>query len=414
MRTAWIIASGTELILGQSRDTNSAWIAAQLAAVGVRCARMCVVGDDLAALRDVLRTAAATADVVILTGGLGPTEDDLTRQALAEASGDQLVCDEASLAQIRAFFAARGRQMPERNVVQALRPSRGEALPNPVGTAPGIVTPLGRATCFALPGVPIEMREMFAAGVAPRLRGGHGSPVLLSRRLNSYGLTEADVGQRLQDLMQRGRNPEVGTTAEMSIIGVRLNALAETVEAAERMLNEAEAAVRQRLGGAVFGTGDDTLAHALCRRLWERGETVAVAESCTGGLIGKLITDVPGSSRCFVGGVVAYANSVKEEWLHVPPELFQRHGAVSEPVAEVMARQVRERMNATYGLSATGIAGPQSDSSGKPVGLVHLGLATPDDVSTRTIRLGDSPREMVRMRAAQAALALLLRRFEPL
>lgn len=405
MNTAWIISSGTELTLGQTVDTNGAWLARQLAALGIRCTRLAIVPDDLADITDVLSSAAA--DVVLMTGGLGPTPDDLTREAIARATGDQLVSDPESLAQLRAFFAARGRDMPPANAVQALRPSRSVALPNPIGTAPGILARIGNRECFAMPGVPHEMRRMFEQHVAPRLRDRGAGRALLSRRLNSFGLTESEVGQRLADLMQRGNNPEVGTTADMGIIGVRINALAATTAEAETLLDSTENEVRIRLGEAVFGREGDTLASDVCATLIARGETLACAESCTGGLIGKLITDVPGSSRCLTGGVVAYANAVKQDLLGVSPALLESDGAVSEPVARAMANAVRQGLRTTYGLSVTGIAGPGGASEAKPVGLVFIALAADNCCEARRLLFGDQHRELIRLRAAHAALGLL-------
>lgn len=405
MQRAWIISIGTELTLGQSVDTNAVWLAQQLAGVGIRASRHVTVSDDLAPIVAIFREAAAAADVVIVTGGLGPTDDDLTREGLARASGTELVRDEASLAQIRAFFRGRGRTMPERNHVQAMVPHRGRALANACGTAPGVRVRIGAAEFFALPGVPFEMKAMFDAHVRPELHGG--AEVLRSRRIRSYGLPESEVGQLLQDLMARGSNPEVGTTADLGEIGVRINATGP-VTGVDAMLDQTEAEIRRRLGRAVFGRDQETLPVAIGSLLTMRNETVCTAESCTGGLIATMLTDIAGSSRYFLGGVVSYDNAAKRDLLGVTSDALDRHGAVSEPVATAMAAGARRQFGATWAISVTGIAGPAGGSEDKPVGLVCIGLAGPADVKVRTLRLGsDSPRSVIRNRAALTALNLM-------
>lgn len=407
MPTAWVISTGTELVLGQSVDTNAPWLARELAAVGLRCTRLVVVPDELADLRDTLLRAAEGSDFVILTGGLGPTEDDVTRQALAAAAGCELVSDADSLEQIRAYFTARGRAMPQQNRVQALRPTSGRALPNRHGTAPGIRVEVRGKVCFALPGVPFEMKAMFAEHVVPELRAASGGAVLLSRTLLTFGAGESEVASRLGDLMARGRNPEVGTTAQLGIIAVRINTRAATHEAAA-LLDETEREIRQRLGDLVFGSGEDTLASAVGRLLVARGETLATAESCTGGLIGKLLTDTPGSSRYYEGSVVTYSNTLKQELLGVGVDLISEHGAVSQAVALAMAQAAQRRLATTYALAVTGVAGPEGGTPTKPVGLVYVGLATPQGARAHELQFGpNSPRDVVRTRAAHAALNLL-------
>lgn len=407
MRRAWIISIGTELTLGQSVDTNSAWLAQRLAERGVRSERHVTVPDDLAPIVAALADASNQCDVVVVTGGLGPTDDDLTRQAIARVAGVPLELHEESLERIRAFFASRGRAMRESNRVQAMLPRGGRAIPNPGGTAPGVEIRIGKATIFALPGVPFEMKAMFDAGVAPALEGG-GGEVLLCRRIRTCGLPESEVGERLRDLMVRGRNPEVGTTADLGEIGVRINATAQTTDAARDILDRVEADVRQRLGVAVVGADGESLAAAVGAALVRRNETVCTAESCTGGMIGAALTDVPGSSRYYLGGVIAYSNRAKRELIGVDAALLEEHGAVSEPVALAMAHGGRERFHAAWAVSVTGIAGPGGGTSEKPVGLVYIGLAGPNGASVRELRLGtDWPREAIRVYTTRMALNLL-------
>ncbi len=407
LRRAWIISIGTELALGQSVDTNAAWLARQLADLGIRGERHLTVADDLPAIRDVLRQAADECDLIIVTGGLGPTADDLTRQALAEAAGVELETDAASMEQIRAFFENRRLQFSEQNKVQALIPKTGGAIENTSGTAPGIFIALNGTPCYALPGVPFEMKKMFTRDVLPNLQAA-AERVMRMRRLNCFGVGESDIGAKLRDLMEPGRNPGVGTTAERGVIGVRINATAATAKAADALLDETETTVCSRLGKIVFGRETDTLASVVGEQLTARGETLSTAESCTGGLIAKMLTDTPGSSAYFVGGAVTYANELKQQLLDVSAETLARFGAVSESVAYAMAEGARERFGTTYAIAVTGIAGPEGGTTDKPVGLVFLGLATPTGTTVREIRFGsNAPREVIRARAAHTALNLL-------
>lgn len=407
-QSAWIISSGAELILGQSIDTNSAWIAAQLAAIGIRAARHLTVDDDLADLRDALTQAAKSTDLVIITGGLGPTADDLTRYALAEAAGCSLTLDQASLDQIRAFFERRGRPFPEKNQVQAMIPACGCAIENTCGTAPGIHVVVEGTPCYAMPGVPFEMKAMFSRDVLPRLINPSHQCVWHCRRLNCFGAGESDIGDRIRDLMAGDRNPRIGTTAELGVIGIRINARADSGAAADSLLDHAEIEIRRRLGILIYGRDHETLPEITGKLLRQRGETLATAESCTGGLISELITSVPGSSEYFTGGAVTYSNNMKQRILDVPGEMLRLHGAVSEPVARAMAAGARARFETTYALAVTGIAGPSGSTSDKPVGLVYIALAHPNGIDAHEYRFGeDSPRDVIRSRAALSALNLL-------
>ncbi|MFQ5806596.1 MAG: competence/damage-inducible protein A, partial [Phycisphaerae bacterium] len=408
MQRAWIISIGTELTLGQSVDTNAAWLAEQLAGQGIRCERHVTVPDDLTLIRDVLRQAADVCDLIVVTGGLGPTDDDLTREALAEAAGLPLETDAASLEQIRAFFARRGREMPEPNQVQARIPRGARPIVNSCGTAPGICAELNGTPCYVLPGVPFEMKAMFRHAVLPDVQAAAAGRILRGRRLQCFGMSESEISERLRDLMTPGRNPAVGTTAELGVISVRINACGHSARATDALLDETEAEVRSRLGEVVFGREADTLASAVGAHLAARGETLSTAESCTGGLIAKMLTDVAGSSAYFAGGVVAYANELKVHTLGVPPELLASVGAVSEPVARALAEGARRAFSTSYALAVTGTAGPTGGTPDKPVGLVFIGLATPSGVTAREAHFGsDAPRSVIRERAARTALNLL-------
>lgn len=349
--------------------------------------------------------AAAEADLVMITGGLGPTEDDLTRQALAHAANVPLELHAPSLERIAAFFAARGRPMHERNRVQAMMPRGAAVLDNPCGTAPGFVLRLDGAQVCVLPGVPFEMQRMFDESVAPRLRGAQAGDVILTRTLRCCGPGEGDLAARLADLMRRGRNPEVGTVAEAGLISVHVYAAADSEEHAGALLSMTEREIRGRLGTAVFGVDDDTLASVVGRALRDRGLTLCTAESCTGGLVAKLVTDVAGSSAWFVGGTVSYSNELKSRLLGVDAALLAEHGAVSAPVACAMARGALRAHGADVAVAVTGIAGPAGGTPEKPVGLVYTALADGRDAVPQRFLFGsDAPRHVIRTRAALAAL----------
>ncbi|MFP4053569.1 MAG: competence/damage-inducible protein A [Phycisphaerae bacterium] len=396
-----ILAVGDELVSGQTVDSNSAYLARQLALLGIPTPRHETVADDLDALTAAFARAADLADVVLVTGGLGPTVDDLTRQALANALDEDLRLDEDRLREIEAFFTRHGRQMANANKTQAMVPVSAEAIPNRVGTAPGIAAELNGSRVFVMPGVPHEMREMFAHSVAPRLQGGSG--VIVHRLLHTFGTGESDLGQKIGDLMKRGRNPAIGTTAKAGQVGIRIVARAETREEAERMITSDRVELEQRLGGLIIGADGDTMASVLGESLRNAGQTLAAAESCTGGLIGKEMTDVAGASDYFLGGVIAYSNEIKQKVLGVELGLLVDHGAVSEPVARAMAEGVRRRFDSDWGIGVTGIAGPGGGSEEKPVGTVYIGIAGPGGTQVhRHVFPGD--REFVRARTALAAL----------
>jgi nicotinamide-nucleotide amidase len=403
---AEIVAIGTELVSGQSLDTNSQWLSRALGSLGIPVHFHTALGDDLAENVDALRIAIGRADLILTSGGLGPTQDDLTREALAAVAGVSLVEDAGSLAAIAAMFASRNRPMAERNRVQAMRPEGSEVLPNSCGTAPGIWMPVGGAIVASLPGVPNEMKRMFDEQVAPRLRGlGAGSRVIVHRKINLFGRGESDVEAKALDLTARGRVPEVGITVSEATISFRITAEGTTEAEALALIEPTAAAIYERFGPLIVGEGAEDVVDALVRALIRSGTTLAVAESCTGGLIAEAITAIPGVSPVFLGGVVSYANRAKVDLLGVPAALIEVHGAVSAEVAEAMARGVRERFHADLGISVTGVAGPTGGTPEKPVGLVYLGLATADAVESRRLEIGpDQPREVIRRRSAKNAM----------
>jgi nicotinamide-nucleotide amidase len=403
------ISIGDELVLGQTQDTNGAWLARALIERGIRPVEHCVVADSLDQLSDTIRTLARRFDVVIMTGGLGPTADDLTREALANVvtPGRECVVDEDALAQIEAWRARSGRIAPESNCRQALRPASMRCLPNPNGTAPGLIGTWNACVITALPGPPREMMPMFLNHVVEYLPEAPDH-VVRSAAVVSYGLGESSAAARLGDMMDRDRHPLVGTTASASIITARIRAEGRAEEIIPLLSNDVEAIEHAWLPYA-FGQEGDTLADAVMRGLLTAGRTCATAESCTGGLLGAMIVDLPGSSEVYAGGWVTYSDAMKTSCLGVPAELIRVHGAVSAPVAEAMANGACERSGATYAMSITGVAGPEGGSTGKPVGLVYIGLATPDGTRWRRFQFpGD--RGEVRDRSAKSALQML--RFE--
>jgi nicotinamide-nucleotide amidase len=382
--TAAIISVGDELSLGQTINTNSRWLANRLTDSGIITAAHVTVPDDQPALSAAISRLTTAADLVLVTGGLGPTADDLTRPALAQAMEDPLVEDPLALSQVEAWFAAANRAMPEINKLQALRPSRATTLPNLNGTAPGLHARVGDADVFCLPGPPREMIPMFEAQVLPRLHPPKDRTVR-TRVLHSIGLGESDLATRLGKLMDRGPQSGVlvGTTASGGIVSVRVRyeGPLPPIDAdaqVERTLRE----VRTLAGPYIFGTDNDTLAGVVLNTLRERGERVGVVESCTGGLLSSLITEVPGSSMSYAGGLITYSNSLKQTLAGVDAALLgpapEAPGAVSREVAVAMATGGLGRLQVDHCLAVTGIAGPggavpaQADRPAKPVGTVFI------------------------------------------
>ncbi len=398
---ALIIAIGDELANGVTVDTNSAYLARALAERGIPTTAHWTVRDEQPAIAEAIRRAADAAGLVLITGGLGPTADDLTRQALAEAMDVELVLDRRCLADLEEFFSRRSREMIPANRVQAMLPRGAEPLANALGTAPGIAARLGRADIFVMPGVPEEMREMYRQTVLPRLPDGEG--VIVHRLLPTFGAGESDIAAQITDLMARGRNPAVGTTASAGVVTVRIVARGATGPEAETLTAQTADEIRRRLGELVVGQGSATLGEAVGLLLRQRGETLTTAESCTGGLIGEMITDIPGASEYYRGGVVAYSNELKRQLLGVPKELLAGHGAVSEPVAAAMAEGCRQGLGVDWAVSVTGIAGPSGGSEAKPVGLVYCGLSGPGGTSV-TRHVFPGRRDTIRRRSALTAL----------
>jgi nicotinamide-nucleotide amidase len=404
--SAEILCIGTELLLGNITNGNARWIAEQLAALGIPHHRQLVVGDNRERLIAELQAAAQRCRVLITTGGLGPTPDDLTTEAIAAAFGAPLVEHPQVWAEIQARLAARGRPCAASNRRQAFLPAGAALLPNPTGTAPGMIwSPRPDFTILTFPGVPSEMRAMWKATAAPWLQAaGLAEGVFASRMLHFWGVGESNLAEQMADLLE-GTNPTVAPYAGSGEVKLRITARAATAEAAAQLLEPVEAEIRSRTGALCFGVDEASLASVVLDQLRRRGQTLAVAESCTGGGLGAVLAAVPGASDVLLGGVIAYANSVKEGLLGVPAALLEAHGAVSDPVAHAMAEGARRATGADWALAITGVAGPGGGSPEKPVGLVHIAVAGPAGCSSEGVRFGASRgRSWIQTLAAGEAL----------
>lgn len=412
-RHAEILAVGSELLTPFRTDTNSLYLTARLNEIGITVIRKSVIADDRDALASALRAALERAEVVITTGGLGPTDDDVTREAIADVAGVSFTEDAAVLAAIEERFARRGWQMPPVNRRQAQVPEGGVVLTNPNGTAPGLWIEIGSAVVVGLPGPPRELKPMYEHEVLPRLRERAGTMHLRRRTIRTTGRGESQIEELAQPIYSAWlhEDPAISTTvlASPGQVELHLSAQGENADVLDRALDRAVAALQDALGSVAFSVDGRSLEEVVGALLLERRLRVGSAESCTGGLFMGALTEVSGSSSWFTGGVVAYSNQVKVECLDVPAELIAAHGAVSEPVATAMAEGVRRTLNADVGVGITGIAGPTGGTETKPVGTVAIAVSGPGDRRVvRTVRLpGD--RAMVRQMAVNAALDMVRR-----
>ena len=406
---------GTEILLGHLVDTNSTHVARALADHGVDVYQMHSVGDNAARLEETLRGALQRADGVITTGGLGPTVDDLTKEAVAAAVGTTLELHEPSLRAIEARFAALGRTTPigENNRRQAILPRGCVVMENPNGTAPGFIALLADQKFVAcMPGVPREMRPMLEEKLLPWLVERFGlRDAIYTRTLHTVGIPESDLDARIEPLFRNLENPKIAVLAHDFRVDVKITAKATDRAAAANLIEPVEAELRERIGRGVFGVDDERLEDAIVHALARRALTVATAESVTGGGIADALVRVPGASQVFRGGVIAYDNRLKMSLLDVDEALLREHGAVSAEVAQAMARGARARLDTDIAIASTGIAGPAGASAGKPIGLVFLAVANSEDVEVRRITFPGS-RDDVRRRSIIAALNLLWRLVE--
>ncbi|MFW6158462.1 MAG: competence/damage-inducible protein A [Planctomycetota bacterium] len=403
---AEILSVGDEVVAGEVVDSNAAWLSRRLGALGIDVVSHRAMRDEESEIVEATKVAAARSDLVIVTGGIGPTHDDRTREAVARAAGRELVIDQDALDHVESIFAAHGRQMPPSNRRQAAVPDGADILRNQTGTAAGFRVRISEADIFVLPGVPREMKRMFEDETLPLLPAA--GRAIVTRTLRCFGLSESGTARKLERQIDFDGAARVAFLANEGVISVKFTARADSREAAEAQIEPALRTAREVLGDAVFGEDDDTLERVVARLLDERDLTLALAESCTGGLVANWLTDVPGVSAHFLEGCVTYGNESKTQRLGVPADLFETVGAVSEPVARAMAEGVRERSGADVGASTTGIAGPTGGRPEKPVGTVHVAVAAPAGTVHRQLHLrGD--RLLVKNRAARHCLDLIRR-----
>jgi nicotinamide-nucleotide amidase len=409
MLTAEIIAVGSELLTPEKTDTNSLWLTEKLMNIGVEVKLKTIVGDDEARLEETIRDAMKRTDVVISTGGLGPTEDDVTRHVSARAAGRELVYHEELEAHLRERFRAWGREMPEINKRQAYVIEGSTILPNPNGSAVGMMLEDGGKFLVVLPGPPREMRPMFEDNVLETLRSVAGNVSVVRRVLRVSGMGESAVDEVIAPIYKTYESVQTSILFSRTEIEIHLLAAADSEEEGAKVLDELAEKLAAALGPAVFAMNGETMEEVVGSLLRERKQTVAVAESCTGGLIGMRLTEIAGSSAYFLEGAVTYSNEAKKRTLGVPPEILEMYGAVSSQTAEAMAAGMRERAGTDYAIAVTGVAGPDGGTKEKPVGTVFIGFA--DENGPRSLRLNlPGDRYLIRWRSSQAALDYLRRR----
>ncbi len=415
--SAEIIAVGTELTTGAKLDTNSQWLSLELAEIGIPVRAHLTIDDDLEAMADAIKLAASRSEVVLITGGLGPTLDDLTREALAKMAGVELVLHEPSLEHVKQMFAKRNRPMPERNTMQAMFPLGAEALPNPRGTAPGIWMSVpreaggasgsdGERVCriAAMPGVPSEMKQMFRQQVLPRLDGG--GRVIRRARINCFGVGESQAEEILGDLTARGRDPDVGITVHEATITLRIMAEGASADECVAKIDKARDTIINRMGTLVFGVEDEELEHAVIRLLNQRRGSLSTAESGTGGLLAHRLTGVTGFETCYKGGVVVPTTAAKRDMLGVDPMLLRQYGEISEQVAGVMAKGCRQKFGTNFALAITEWGLFKPDDPFAPVPASFVALAGPSGLLVEKVQHFGDP-EIAKSRTAKAAVNLL-------
>jgi nicotinamide-nucleotide amidase len=416
-----LLSVGTELLLGQILNTNSQYLSSELAGIGINCFYQTTVGDNKPRIISCMKEALSRADVLLITGGLGPTADDLTTECLAEAFNVPLIFDETVMERIEAFFRTRGYKMPETNRKQALRPEGSDLLPNPRGTAPGtiwvippallrkggITNPDKERIVMTFPGVPGEMKTMWKETAEPFLVTRFGDNVLWSIELKQYGIGESALAEKFAHLLEL-ENPTVAPYAGRGECRLRVTARAGSIAEAQQLAQPIIDEIKTKSGQLLYGTNDDTLEIVIGRLLTEKKLSLAAAESCTGGLVSKRLTDVAGSSAYVRLNVVTYDNEAKERLLGVRKETLEEHGAVSKECVIEMAEGMRKLANADLALSISGIAGPAGGTEAKPVGLIYIGLATPTGTTTTKLTLPSHiSRKEIRYRSASEALNMV-------
>jgi len=411
-QTAAILSIGDELTLGQKLDTNSQWLSRRLMDLGVQPVEHATVDDDLERISGAITRLCEVVDLVIVTGGLGPTSDDLTRAAVARALGVDLVEDPRALRMIEAWYRSRGRDMPPANRVQAFRPASARFLVNRNGTAPGLSAMATGATIICLPGPPSEMRPMFERWQSRRLRPPTDR-IVRTRVLQTFGAGESNIAGMLGSLMDRDRDPLIGTTASTGVVSIRIRSeKASSTQQADKDIDREIAHLRDILGPLIYSESDTPLPEAILQRLISTGQSLATVESCTGGLLGQMLTAVSGASDAYAGGWVTYSNAMKQTQVGVDPQIIERFGAVSRECAEQLASGGLLRSEADHCLSITGIAGPGGGSEAKPVGTVWIGLASADASPDVRRFLFKGSRDQIRLWAANTAMGMLRQRLD--
>ncbi|MGA1979508.1 MAG: competence/damage-inducible protein A [Sedimentisphaerales bacterium] len=406
MRKASIISIGNEILSGQTVDTNASYLSGKLLSIGIPVVSTYTAGDDIDLIVRMLSLASGDADLVLVTGGLGPTDDDLTRQAFAKFLGVELKLENELLGKIQDFFSRRNLQMPEKTKIQAYIPVGTKTLANNLGTAAGIMARIEEKLIIAMPGVPLEMKQMFEESVFAKLKRFAGKGAIVVLKLNCFGAGESVIAEKLGELMQRGRNPLINCTAQYGVITLYIIATAEDKDKAQRMAEKDEKTLRNILGELIYGTGEQTLAEVVGAKLAQQKKTIAVAESCTGGTLAKLLTDIPGASRYFTYGWVTYSNTAKISELGIEADLIEKDGAVSYRIAEAMAQGARKKAGTDFAIGITGIAGPSGGSERKPVGLVYISVDSDSGCETKRF-IFPYGRDFIRLQAAQTALNML-------
>ena len=402
---AEIFSIGTELLMGELTDTNAAWIAGRLPPLGIQLRWVSIVGDDLGNLSEAFSRGLQRSGILITTGGLGPTQDDLTREGLANALGETPMVQEDALRELQQYFQNRGTSMPSHNIKQATLIPSSQFIPNPLGTAPGWWAERNGRIIICMPGPPAEMQPMWEVQVEPRLRQIVQDEVTLTRSIKTMGMSEGAVDEVISEFFGK-ENPYLGIYSKADGIHLRIIARARDISAAQLMVDPVEEAIVDRLGPYIWGYDDDTPEHAVGRSLKERGLTLATMESSTGGYLANTITEVPDSAVYFKGGVVAYSDAAKTAY-GVPADTIRQHGGVSQETATAMARTIARNMGADYGIGITGVAGP-SEQEGKPVGLMYVAIAGP--AGEKELQLRMPPRRItIKRRVSNTALIELNR-----
>jgi len=407
---AEIIAVGSELLTPDRVDTNSLFLTARLNQLGIEVTRKTVVGDELPLLRNAFDEAAKRVELIIASGGLGPTEDDRTRDAVADLFGRKLSRDPAVMSRIEVRFRQLGRKMSEVNARQAMVPEGATVLDNDRGTAPGLWLEAAGRIVILLPGPPHELKAMFAAQVEPRLARLSTGVRLVARELRVAGMGESDVDQRVAPIYTRHGEVQTTILTAPGEIQIHLRAWTQDTAAADRQLQGIVESIVLTLGEAVFTTAGESMEEVVARELTMRHATIATAESCTGGLLAERLTRISGSSAYFLGGVVSYSNTLKSAWVDVPAEIIESRGAVSSEVAVALADGIRRRTGATLGVGITGVAGPTGGTPEKPVGTVHVAIADASGSKERGVHY-PGERDRIRWQASQTALDLVRRYF---